>query len=101
MPIREMVDRSAFNPRAELPYQLRLNDFEIAMQDVYDFFYDVNVLFDQKGLMRLDDQLRPAIMSGLLSDMLTVSMAKHSRALTQNRYFNGHPRSRRQWPTSE
>lgn len=30
-------------------------------------------------------------MSGLLSDMLTASMAKHSRTLTENRYFNGHP----------
>lgn len=35
--------------------------------------------------------LRPANMSGLLSDMLTTSLAKHSRALTQNKYFNGHP----------
>ena len=30
-------------------------------------------------------------MSGLLSDLLTASIAKHSRALTQNDYFNGHP----------
>jgi hypothetical protein len=30
-------------------------------------------------------------MSGMLSDMLTASLAKHSRSLTQNRYFNGHP----------
>jgi hypothetical protein len=35
--------------------------------------------------------LRPAIMSGLLSDMLTASLAKHSRSLVQNKYFNGHP----------
>ena len=35
--------------------------------------------------------LRPAIMSGLLSDMLTASLAKHSRVITENRYFNGHP----------
>ena len=35
--------------------------------------------------------LRPAIMSGLLSDMLTGSLAKHSRTLVQNGYFNGHP----------
>lgn len=91
MPDRERVDQQAFNAEAELPYELRLKDFEIAMQDVYDFFYDVNVLFDRKGLPRLDDELRPAIMSGLLSDMLTASMAKHARALTQNRYFNGHP----------
>ncbi len=35
--------------------------------------------------------LRPAIMSGMLSDMLTSSLAKHSRTLTINCYFNGHP----------
>lgn len=61
------------------------------MQDVYDFFYDVNTLLEGRGLDRLDDMLRPAIMSGLLSDMLTASLAKHSRSLTQNRYHNGHP----------
>lgn len=91
MPIKETVGTHCFNINAELPFELRLKDFEIAMQDVYDFFYDVNVLFDRKGLPRLDDDLRPAIMSGLLSDMLTASLAKHSRTLTQNRYFNGHP----------
>jgi hypothetical protein len=30
-------------------------------------------------------------MSGVLSDMLTASLAKHSRTLTVNCYFNGHP----------
>ena len=44
-----------------------------------------------KGLKRLDDMLRPAAMSGLLSDMITASMASHSRVLTENSYFNGHP----------
>jgi hypothetical protein len=63
----------------------------MAMQDVYDFFYDVNSQLVKKGLQRLDEMLRPAIMSGVLSDMLTASLAKHSRALTENRYFNGHP----------
>jgi hypothetical protein len=63
----------------------------MAMQDVYDFFYDVNTLLARKGLRRLDDMLRPAIMSGVLSDMLTASLASHSRVLTENRYFNGHP----------
>ncbi|MCC6968597.1 MAG: hypothetical protein IT434_00085 [Phycisphaerales bacterium] len=61
------------------------------MQDVYDFFFDVNRLLIQKGLDRLDDTLRPAIMSGVLSDMVTASLAKHSRSLTQNLHFNGHP----------
>lgn len=91
MPTRELVDPTAFNPKAVLPFQLRLKDFEIAMQDVYDFFYDVNVLFQNKGLPRLEDELRAAIMSGMLSDMLTASIAKHARSLTQNLYHNGHP----------
>ena len=91
MPKKQVIDTSRFNAAANLPFQLRLKDFEIAMQDVYDFFFDVNTLFEKKGLPRLDDELRPAIMSGLLSDMLTASMAKHSRSLVQNRYFNGHP----------
>lgn len=80
-----------FNAAAELPYELRLRDFEMAMQDVYDFFYDVNRLLLDKGLHRLDDMLRPAAMSGIISDMLTASMAKHSRTLVENRHFNGHP----------
>lgn len=88
---RNIVNTTSFNKNAELPYELRLADFQMAMQDVYDFFYDVNYLLSKKGLQRLDDMLRPAIMSGVLSDMLTASLAKHSRALTENRYFNGHP----------
>jgi len=74
-----------------LPYQLRLDDFALAMQDVYDFFYDVNVLLLSRGLQRFDDMLRPAILSGMLSDMLTASLSSHSRTLVQNRHFNGHP----------
>lgn len=88
---REKPDNTKFNQKAFLPYSLRLEDFEIAFQDDYDFFFDVNKLFLEKGLLRLDDILRPANMSGILSDMLTSSMAKHSRSLVQNRYFNGHP----------
>lgn len=88
---RNAVEQTKFNLEVTLPYELRLQDFSLAMQDVYDFLYDVNTGLVGRGLERLDDMLRPAIMSGLLSDMLTVSLAKHSRSLTVNCYFNGHP----------
>jgi len=92
MPIqRNHPDQTKFNPKVTLLFELRLNDFAMAMQDVYDFFHDVNVGLVEKGLERLDDMVRPAIMSGLLSDMLTASLGKHSRTLTANCYFNGHP----------
>jgi hypothetical protein len=88
---RNTPNRDKFNPSAELPYELRLDDFLVAMQDVYDFFFDVNTGLASKGLERLDDMLRAANMSGMLSDMLTASIAKHSRTLIANAYPNGHP----------
>ncbi len=88
---RNPVMADCFNKTAILPYELRLADFRLAMQDIYDFFFDVNSNLVEKGLDRLDDMLRPAIMSGVLSDMLTASLAKHSRTLVENSYFNGHP----------
>ena len=92
MPLKKQIlDLTAFNPSATLPYSLRLKDFEIAMQDVYDLFYDMNAMLLGKGLHRMDDMLRPAAMSGMISDMLTASMAKHTRVLVENEHFNGHP----------
>lgn len=85
------VDKTAFNQEISLPFELRISDFETAMQDVYDFFHDVNGLLVTKGLHRLDDMLRPAAMSGILSDMITASLARFSRSLVENRHFNGHP----------
>ena len=81
---RNALDPAKLNPDAGLPFELRLEDFRLAVQDVYDFFYDVNTGLSAKGLERLDDTLRPAIMSGVLSDMLTASLAKRSRTLTVN-----------------
>ena len=89
--VRNTLDQAKFNTAALLPYELRLEDFRLAAQDVYDFFHDVNASLTARGLERPDDMLRPAIMSGLLSDMLTASLAKHSRTLVVNAYFNGHP----------
>ncbi|MEV0343666.1 hypothetical protein AB0H49_32100 [Nocardia sp. NPDC050713] len=88
---RAKVDESKFNYGIELPYSLRRMDFISAMQDVYDFFGDVNDNLTGRGLQRLDDMLRPAAMSGMLSDMITDSLANHSRGLTSNLYHNGHP----------
>ncbi|MDI1271633.1 MAG: hypothetical protein PSV40_21310 [Polaromonas sp.] len=92
MPVtRNSLDPAKVNTAAVLPFELRIQDFLLATQDIYDFFYDVNTSLVAKGLDRLDDMLRPAIMSGVLSDMLTASLAKHSRTLAVNSYFNGHP----------
>ena len=81
---RNSPDPGMCNPALHLPFELRMEDFRLAVQDVYDFFLDLNTSLSAKGLDRLDDTLRPAIMSGVLSDMLTASLARHSRTLTVN-----------------
>lgn len=91
MTTKTAIDTMKFNPAATLPFELRISDFEHAMQDIYDFFFDVNNLLSSKGLHRLDDMMRPAAMSGLISDMVTASLAKFSRSLVENQHFNGHP----------
>lgn len=88
---KNRLSRDRFNQNLELPFGLRQEDVRAAVEDVYDFFFDVNSGLVGKGLERLDDMLRPAIMSGVLSDMLTASLAKHSRTLVVNGHFNGHP----------
>lgn len=85
------VDRTKLNAARSYPFSLRADDFAAAMQDVYDFFYDVNSALERRSLPRMDDMLRPAAMSGILSDMLTASLARHSRNLCENGYHNGHP----------
>ena len=88
---RGIVDVDAFNGALRLPYSLRLQDFQMAMQDVYDFLYDVDSHLVARSLRRFESMLRPAILSGILSDLLTSNLARHSRSLTENTYFNGHP----------
>jgi hypothetical protein len=48
--VRAQVEASKLNPAASLPFELRLKDFELAMQDVYDFFFDVNTFLLSRGL---------------------------------------------------
>ena len=82
---------SKFNQSADLPYGLRIKDFELAMVDLYDLLYDINSLLISKDLPRIEETVKPAIFSGIISDVITASLGKHSRSLTPNQYHNGHP----------
>jgi len=88
---RAKPDPGRFNRDADLPYELRLEDFQLAMQDLYDLLFDINTTLVGKDLPRIEETVRPAIFSGSLSDILTAALAKHSRVLTTNAFHNGHP----------
>ncbi len=81
--MRSTVDPSGFNQDAMLPYELRISDFQHAMDDVYDFFADVNQLLQTKGLKRLSAALiaeRLAIRSSRSPSCVRVS--RRSRSAT-------------------
>lgn len=88
---RATPDRARFNPSATLPYALRQDDFHLSLQDVYDLLEDINAALRVRGLPRLEEIVRAAVFSGILSDALVASMSKHARVLTQNKAHNGHP----------
>ena len=80
-----------FNPDAALPYSLRFEDIRLAMLDVYDLLNDINRALVNRGVQRFEETVRAAIFSGILSDVITASVARHSRVLTENQFHNGHP----------
>jgi hypothetical protein len=51
--LASLPSRANFTSGAVLPFEFRLRDFEMAMQDVYDVFYDVNRGLVDRGLERL------------------------------------------------
>lgn len=88
---RAQPDATKFNQGTVLPYQLRLQDFDLAMRDLFDLLFDMNTALVARGVQRLEETVRPAIFSGIVSDALAASVARHSRVLTVNRFHNGHP----------
>lgn len=60
---KNVVGETKLDKSTKLPDELRLQDSQMAMQNVYDFFNGVNTHLIGKGLERFDDMLRPAIMS--------------------------------------
>lgn len=86
------VDPSNFNQSHPMAFGLSLKAIHRSMEDVYDFFHDVNQSLVEKNLRRLEDMMRPANLSGMLSDMLTDAVANNSATrLVPNLYHNGHP----------
>ncbi|MGI8945306.1 MAG: hypothetical protein ACR2GL_03585 [Thermoleophilaceae bacterium] len=88
---RAQVKREGFDPNLELPYALKPEVFSIAMDDIYEMLATANEALIERGLLRLEESVRGAIYSGLLSDLMAEAIANHAGGLTKNEYPNGHP----------
>lgn len=66
-------------------------EVKAALDDVYDFFYNVNKFLVEKGWDRLEETLSAASLSGMLSEMVVQGISKRSATMTKNRRHNGRP----------
>lgn len=95
MPARgPLIDRATprsegFNAQANLPYSLRIEDFRLAMLDVYDLLHDINQASLTRGFRRFEETVGATTFSGTLSDAIADSLARHSRVLTESQLHNG------------
>lgn len=90
------VNSKCFNPHFEendcvKRYNLRKADFTNAMNDVYEFFEELNKMSVERGWGRFEDMLQIQAISNVLSNLLNNSLSKHSRSLVVNVMANGHP----------
>lgn len=85
------MNRDGFNEKLKLPYALKIDSFAIAMDDIYEMLHNLNTGLVRRGLLPLENSVRGAIYSGLLSDLLTAALAKHASGMCKNTAHNGHP----------
>lgn len=92
MEISKAASESAYwNPGAVLPYDLKLEEVKAAVSDVYELLHTLN-----RGLIAGGQQILEAIVlgntfSGMLSEFIVRSLARHSTTLARNERVGGHP----------
>lgn len=80
-----------FNPRAQLPYGLKIAHVKATLREAYSFLYKTNSFLLKSGYKPLEDFMPGNAFSGLVSEVVVQAIAKHCRRLTKNLRVGGHP----------
>jgi hypothetical protein len=85
------IDPKHFNPRAKIPYGLKVEHIAAAMSQFTDFIGFINQQLATKQIERLETMLMPANFSSIVGEFMTSAIPKHCKTLVKNAYHNGHP----------
>lgn len=85
------IDLNKFNQKADLPFGLKVEHVQAAMQEWLDFIGFINTQLNSKQLERLESILMPANFSSMVGEFLGAAIPKHCPSLAKNEYHNGHP----------
>ncbi|MDP9238580.1 MAG: hypothetical protein M3P30_14500 [Chloroflexota bacterium] len=90
------IDRATLHPKGwnekvNLPYGLRASEIKAAIDDIYDFLYNINRFLVERGWDRLEETLSAATFSGVMSELVVEGVSKRSVTIIKNQYHNGRP----------
>lgn len=88
---RATLHPKGFNEGVALPYGLRASEIKAAIDDIYDFLYNVNRFLVERGWDRLEETLSAATFSGVMSELVVEGSSKRSETIIKNQYHNGRP----------
>lgn len=88
-PVTLSVD--GFNPTTDLPYGLKNEHIESAMNEFLAFLGFVNTQLQTKQIERLETMLMPANFSSIVGEFMGSAIPKYCNTIVKNRYHNGHP----------
>lgn len=85
------LDVRGFNPKVQLPYGLRTEHVQQAMQAFLDFLTFMNTQLNSRGIERMESMLMQANFSSMVGEFMSANIPKYCESLVKNRYHNGHP----------
>jgi hypothetical protein len=85
------VELENFNPNVQLPFGLKIEHMQSAMNEFIDFIGFINQQLYTRKIQRLETMLMPANFSSIVGEFLTSAIPKYCPQLAKNNYHNGHP----------
>lgn len=85
------IHNDGFNPRAELPYGLPVEQLGNALLAFNEFLGFINQQLFTREVPRLESLLMPANFSSMVGEFMSASIPKYCSSLVKNNYHNGHP----------
>jgi hypothetical protein len=85
------VEKTCFNKKAILPYGLKLEHIERAMNDFCNFLLFINKELHKNNMPTFEKMLMQANFSSIVGEFINVTIPKYCIKLSKNKYHNGHP----------
>jgi hypothetical protein len=82
---------NGFNHLAQIPFGLKPDHIQAAMQEFLDFLGFVSTALHSKQIPRLESFLMPANFSSIVGEFMNAAIPKYCKTLVKNTYHNGHP----------